>query len=64
MSDPNRWRDTRWSYPQTGVPIEWLGPNSDEPIAGTVYGVRWCMSWNDVYIYYTPSHWRPAPEKV
>lgn len=57
--------DSDWNRPDVILPrdgekVEWLD-SSGRSVTGTYHHNRWFIG--DIYVYYTPTFWRPARER-
>jgi hypothetical protein len=64
MAD-DRWEPTRDSTPtEVGERVDWIAPSGEVVLGGRYERGLWFLPGGRMYVYYTPTFWRPAQAEV
>lgn len=55
------WIPTKDKVPEKGQNVDWISPGGEQVNGGRFEGgLIWFLPGGDMYVYYTPTYWRPA----
>jgi hypothetical protein len=53
------WIPVSSRLPERGQRIEWISPGGTHQRGTFIGGVIWMPEGSEMYVYYTPTYWRP-----
>ncbi len=58
MASETKWNPVESIKPEIGRKVDWIAPSGDVVKGGTRNGKLWFLPGGEMYVYYTPTHWR------